>query len=77
MEIPLLKEKLQEYINTGDEKLLQMLYEMAVGYDTDGDEDEISAEDLAVLEERRKSRLNGESETYDLETAKAMISHRK
>jgi hypothetical protein len=76
MEKTQLKQELQEYINNGDERLLTILYEAAVGYDTEKDDD-LTAEDIVILEARRNARLNGESEVYDWETAKAMITSRK
>jgi len=76
METPQMREKLLEYINNGDEKMLEMLYEAAVGYTNDGDGYTFTKEDIAILEQRRNARINGESEVYDWETAKAMITGR-
>lgn len=68
------KEKLYDYINSGDEKLLNLLYVVAREYNNDQIEDEFTEEDLQEFEDRRKKRLNGESKTYNWQQAKQMIT---
>ncbi|MBL7717637.1 MAG: hypothetical protein JNL72_02275 [Flavipsychrobacter sp.] len=76
MEINELREKLREYVKGADEPLLEMLYEVAVGYSRDGDSYVFTKEDIELLDQRRNARLAGE-EGYDWETAREMITGSK
>lgn len=73
-----IREKLQDYINNGDEKLLKLMYVMAKEYNNDDDfEYEFSEKEIEIFEERRMKRLNGDSKTFNWEEAKEMITGKK
>lgn len=73
-----IREKLQDYINNGDEKLLKLMYVMAKEYNNDDDfEYEFSEKEIEIFEERRLKRLNGDSKTFNWEEAKEMITGKK
>lgn len=73
-----IRQKLHEYIDKGDERLLKLMYAMAREYNEDDDfEYEFSAEDIKRFEERRNSRISGESKTYSWEEAKEIITGKK
>lgn len=71
-----MRQKLHEYIESGDEKLLKLMYAVAREYT--GAEEEVdyqfSKQDLRMLEDRRARRLSGESKTYSWEETKAIIT---
>jgi hypothetical protein len=70
--------KLHNYVDKGDEKLLKLLYAVAKEYNNEDDTDyEFSEEELMVFEQRRTSRLSGDSKTYSWEEAKEMITGKK
>jgi len=67
MQTTSIRQKLHEYIENSDEKLLKLLYALAKEYNEDEDfEYEFSAEDIRQFDERRAKRLNGESKTYKI-----------
>lgn len=73
-----IRQKLHEYIDRGDEKLLKLMYAIAKEYNEDDDfEYEFSAEDIKRFEQRRISRLSGESKTYSWQEAKDIITGKK
>ena len=73
-----IREKLQDYIDNGDEKLLKLMYVMAKEYKNDDDfEYEFSEKEIEIFEERRLKRLNGDSKTFNWEEAKEMITGKK
>lgn len=59
-----IKEKLQSYIDQGDDKLLKMLFALAKEYMDEDNDDELSDEELAILDKRRENRLSGKSKTH-------------
>lgn len=63
-----IKERLNKYVDCGDEKLLKLMYAMAKEY---------NEEELKVVEERRQKRLNGSGKTYSWEEAKIIITGQK
>lgn len=65
-----IKEVLHQYINSGDDKLLQMIYAIVREYNNP----EFSEEEIAELEQRSNDRKKGVSKTNDWETAKAMMT---
>jgi putative addiction module component (TIGR02574 family) len=77
MESVTIKEKLQEYIESGDEKLLKLMYAVAKEYVEDEDEYELTEEQIAELDRRRESWLSGESKGYTWEEAKKIITSSK
>jgi hypothetical protein len=68
------KEKLYNYINSGDEKLVSILYAVAREYMNDDEGYEFSEEELKEFEDRRKKRISGESKTYSWQQAKEIIT---
>jgi hypothetical protein len=69
-----IRQKLHQYVDKGDEKLLKLMYAVAKEYNEDDDfEYEFSEEELAMFEERRQKRLSGESKTYSRLDAKDII----
>ena len=78
MEVTNIRQKLHQYVDKGDEKLLKLLYAIAKEYTDDDDfEYEFSEEEIKLFEERRAKRLSGESKTYSWEDAKAIITGKK
>ncbi|MGC4037484.1 MAG: hypothetical protein QM764_16095 [Chitinophagaceae bacterium] len=65
-----IKEALHNYIDTGDDRLLQMIYAIVREYNNS----EISDEVLAEMENRTAKRKSGKSKTYKWNEAKAMIT---
>lgn len=77
MENLVIKEKLQEYINSGDEKLLNLMYLVAKEYTKAEEEYSLTEEELAELDRRRKKRQSGESKGYSWSDAKKIITGEK
>jgi hypothetical protein len=75
-----MRQKLHQYIDLGDEKLLKIMYVVAKEYNgeyDDSNEYSASHADMQVFEERRQKRLSGESKTYGWEQAKIIITGKK
>ncbi len=73
-----IRQKLHQYIDKSDDKLLNLMYVLAKEYNDDHDtEYEFTENEIAVFEERRAKRLSGESKTYSREEAKEMILGKK
>ena len=68
METMLIKEKLHQYIDESDDKLLKIMYAIAKEYN-----DVDNAFEIALLDARRNSRLNGHSKLHSWAEAKQMI----
>jgi hypothetical protein len=65
MQVLSIRERLHQYVDKSDEKLIKLLYALAKEYNDDDDfEYEFTAEDIQLFDERRKKRLLGESNTY-------------
>ena len=77
MESLVIKEKLQEYINLGDDKLLKLMYAVAKEYTEIGDEYELTEEQIAEIDRRREKFMNGESKGYTWDEAKKIITGEK
>ncbi len=71
-----IKERLHQYIDKGDEKLLNLMYAVAREYNDEEDVYALSKEEIKELDERRKKRLSGNSKMYDWEQAKKIISRK-
>lgn len=70
-----IRQKLQQFIDKGDEKLLKLMYAVAKEYTGEDDfEYEFSEEEIKMFENRRNKRLSGESKTYGWEEAKDIIT---
>lgn len=73
-----IRERLHQYIDKSDDKLLKLLYALAKEYNEDDDfEYEFTAEDMQLFDERREKRLTGESKTYTWPEAKEMITGKR
>lgn len=73
-----IRQKLQQYVDTGNEKLLKLMYAVAREYSDDDDfEYEFTDEELQQFEQRRQKRLSGESKTYSWKETKDIIAGKK
>ena len=73
-----IRQKLHQYIDNSDEKLLKMMFALAREYNEDDDfEYEFTTEDIKIFDERREKRLNGESNTYSWQETKDIITGKK
>jgi len=77
MEATTIREKLHQYIDSSDEKLIKMMFAMAKEYNEDDELDYDFTEDIKILDERRQKRLSGESSTHTWEEVKKSITDRK
>jgi hypothetical protein len=78
MQTTQIRQKLHQYIDNSDEKLLKLMFALAKEYNEDDDYDyEFTAEDIKEFDERREKRLRGESSTYSWEEAKDIITGKK
>lgn len=73
METNVIKEKLHQFVDNGDDKLLNMLYAVANEYSKE-EEFVFTSADIEAFEKRRNSRLNGESATFSWQEAKKRIT---
>jgi len=70
-----IRQKLHQYVDKGDEKLLKLMYAVAKEYTGEDDfEYEFSDEEIKFFEDRRAKRLSVESKTYNWQDAKGMIT---
>jgi hypothetical protein len=75
METGSLRQKLHQYIDQGDDKLLKLMYAVAKEYNEDDDfEYHFTDEEVKLFEERTAKRLNGESQIYSWKEAKEIIT---
>lgn len=73
-----LRQKLHQYIDQGDEKLLKLMYAVAKEYNEDDDfEYRFAEEEIRLFEERTAKRLSGESKTYSWKEAKEIITGKR
>ena len=78
MQTTVIREKLHQYINSSDDKLLKLMFALAKEYNDEDDfEYEFTAEDIKELDELREKRLTGESKTYTWEEAKNIITRKR
>jgi hypothetical protein len=78
MEPASIRQKLHQYIDRGDEKLLKLMYAVAREYNEDDDfEYQFTEEEIKEFEERTAMRLRGESKTYSWKDAKEIIIGKK
>ena len=78
MQTASIRQKLHQYVDNSDEKLLKMMLAMAQEYnEDDGLEYEFTAEDIKLLDERRQKRLNGESSVHSWDEVKSAITNRR
>jgi len=70
-----IRQKLYQYVDKGDDKLLKLMYALAKEYAGEDDfEYAFSDEEIKLLEDRRVKRLIGESKTYSLQEAKDIVT---
>jgi len=75
MQTTVIRERLHQYINNSDEKLLMLMLALAKEYNGDDEQDfEFTAEELQIFNERRRKRLSGESNVYSWHDAKQIIT---
>ncbi len=73
-----IRQKLHQYVDDGDEKLLKLMFALAKEYNEDNDVDLVfTDEDIKLFDERREKRLKGESKTFGWQEAKEMITRKK
>ncbi|HEY8930540.1 MAG TPA: hypothetical protein VIM55_15165 [Mucilaginibacter sp.] len=77
MQTTVIRQKLHQYIDNSDEKLLKLMLALAKEYNEDDVEYEFTAEDIKLFDERREKRLSGESETFTWDEAKSIITRKK
>jgi len=78
METTTIREKLHEYIDNSDEKLIKIMFAIAKEYNKDDELDyEFTAEDIKEFDERRQKRLSGETVLYSWDEAKKLITGKK
>lgn len=78
MQTTQIRQKLHEYVDNSEEKLLKLMLALAKEYNDDEDlEFEFTTEDIKLLDERRAKRLNGESSLHSWQEAKDIISGKK
>jgi hypothetical protein len=77
MQTTSIRQKLHQYIDNSDEKLLKMMFAMAKEYnEEDTLEYEFTTEDIRILDERREKRLSGESTTHSWDEVKKAITNK-
>jgi hypothetical protein len=78
MELGSLRQKLHQYVEQGDDKLLKLMYAVAKEYNEDDDfEYQFTEEELRLFEERTAKRLGGESKTFSWKDAKEIITGKR
>ena len=78
MESANIRQKLHQYIEKGDEKLLKLMYAVAKEYNDEDDfEYTFSEDEIKLFEQRTAKRLKGESKTYNWQEAKDIITGKK
>ena len=78
MQTTQIRQKLHQYIDNSDEKLLKLMLALAKEYNDEDDFDyEFTDADIKVFDERREKRLSGESSTHSWQEAKEIITGKK
>jgi hypothetical protein len=72
MEALFIKEQLHNVVESGDEKLLHLMYALTKEYNNEH-ENEFTADDLKEFEKRRENHLSGTTKSYSWSEAKKMI----
>ncbi len=73
MEALLIKEELHNVVESGDEKLLHLMYALAKEYNNE-QENEFTEAELNEFKIRRENHLNGASKSYNWDEAKLIIT---
>ena len=74
MEALVIKEELHNVVESGDEKLLHLMYALAKEYNN---ENEFSEAELNEFKSRRENYLNGKSKSFSWDEAKLIITKGK
>ena len=75
MQTTVIREKLHQYIDSNDEKLLKLMLALAKEYNEDDNFDyEFTSAEIKLLDQRREDRLSGKSKTYSWDKAKDIIT---
>lgn len=77
MEHPNIRQELHQFVDTGDDKLLKMMYAVAKEYTEADLEYSFTTEEIAVFEERRNKRLSGENKPLTWAEAKTIITGKR
>jgi hypothetical protein len=76
MEVLLIKEHLHNVVESGDEKLLHLMYALAKEYNNE-QENEFTDAELNEFKRRRENHLNETSKSYSWDEAKSIITKGK
>jgi len=77
MQTPAIRQQLQEYVDSGDDKLLKLMLALAREYNDEGLDYEFTDEEIKLFDERRAKRLSGESKVYSWQEAEKIITGNK
>ena len=78
MQVVNIRQKLHQYIDNSDEKLLKLMYAIAKEYHEDDDfEYSFTDEEINEFEKRRADRISGQSKLYSWKEAKDKIIGKK
>jgi len=77
MQTTAIRQQLQEYVDSGDDKLLKLMLALAREYNDEELEYEFTDEEIRLFDERRAKRLRGESKIHSWEDAKSIITGKK
>jgi hypothetical protein len=70
MSTPEIKERILDYIDHADDKVLEAIYTLL---EANMNDYSLTDEQISIVEERMEQYLAGKSKTYDWEEAKTMI----
>ena len=70
-----LRNKVREYVDTADERLLKMIEALAETYQNEVDRPSLSEEQYEILDAQREAHLKGESRSLSWEEVKQNIKH--
>ncbi len=73
MQTTTIRQKLHQYIDSSDEKLLKLMLALSKEYNEEDEDFEFTSETIQLLDKRREDRLSGKSKTYSWEEAKDII----
>ena len=68
-----IKEKLHNYIENCDDKVLKLMFALAKEYSEEDDSYEFTDDEIKEFEARREARLSGVSKTYTWQEVKQKV----
>ena len=77
MQTSAIRQKLHQYIDNSDDKLLKLMFALAKEYNEDEFEYAFTDEDIKIFDERREKRISGKSSTHSWQEAKEIITGKK